>query len=167
MHPASQAREEGARVLLGCFEAAGRVVAIDVAELREVVRWTPPTPLPGAPALVEGVIDLRGALVPVVDLGRALGGEPAVPGRRTRIAVAEVAGLVVGLVVDAAVEILAVEGSALGDPPPLARAPGGEATLAVVRRAQGPMVAVLALEVVLEGLHRAALGRAGAEGAGR
>jgi len=165
MQPASQAREPGERVLLGCFEAGGRVVAIDVAALREVVRWTLPTPLPGAPALVEGVIDLRGTLVPVVDLGRALGGERATPGRSTRIAVAEVEGLVVGLVVDAAVEILAVEGSALGVPPLLAREGGCETTRAVLRRAHGPLVAVLALEVVLEGLTRAALACAGAEGA--
>ena len=165
MQGASPARQEGARVLLGCFEAAGRVVAIDVASLREVVRFVSPTPLPGAPALVEGVIELRGALVPVVDLGRALGGERAVPARRTRIAVAEVEGLVVGLVVDAAVEILAVEAEALGDPPPLAREAGCEATRAVVRRGHGALVAVLALEAVLESVYRAALARAGAEGA--
>ena len=149
------ARSE-ARGLLGCFEVAGRVVAIDVAQLREIVRYAEPTALPGAPEEVEGVIDLRGALVPVVDLGRALGLERARPGRRTRIAVAEVEGLVVGLVVDAALEILAAPAASLGDPPPLA---GGAATRAVVRRASGPMVAVLALEVVLEGVLRAALAR--------
>jgi len=163
MQPASDQTPAGERVLLGCFEVGGRTLAIDVAQLREVVRFREPTPLPGAPEPVEGVIDLRGALVPVVDLGRVLGGERVRPGRRTRIAVAEVEGLVVGLVVDAALEILSVPGSALGDAPPLAREAGCEATRAVVRRASGPMLPVLALEVVLEGLYRAALPRAGAE----
>jgi purine-binding chemotaxis protein CheW len=158
--PSAQPRAE-ARVLLGCFEIAGRVVAIDVAHLREVVRYEPPTLLPGAPALIEGVIDLRGVLVPVVDLGRALGGERLRPARRTRIAVAEVDGLVVGLVVDAAVEILAVDGSALGDPPQLAVQAGCEASRAVLRRQQGAPIAVLALEVVLERLYRSALAQAG------
>jgi purine-binding chemotaxis protein CheW len=158
--PSPQPQAE-ARVLLGCFEIAGRVVAIEVAHLREVVRYAPPTLLPGAPALIEGVIDLRGVLVPVVDLGRALGGERLRPARRTRIAVAEVDGLVVGLVVDAAVEILAVDGSALGDPPQLAVQAGCEATRAVLRRPRGAPIAVLALEVVLEGLYRSALAQAG------
>jgi purine-binding chemotaxis protein CheW len=162
--PSLQLRGE-ARVLLGCFEIAGRVVAIDVAHLREVVRYVAPTSLPGAPALIEGVIDLRGVLVPVVDLGRALGGERLRPARRTRIAVAEVDGLVVGLVVDAAVEILAVDGTALGDPPPLAVQAGCEVTRAVVRRSRRAPIAVLALEVVLEGLYRSALA-AGAEQGG-
>jgi len=162
--PSPQPRAE-ARVLLGCFEIAGRVVAIDVAQLREVVRYAPPTRLPGAPALIEGVIDLRGVLVPVVDLGRALGGERLRPERRTRIAVAEVDGLVVGLVVDAAVEILAVDGSALGDPPPLAVRAGCEATRAVVRRPRGAPIVVLALEVVLEGLYRSAFAAGADEGA--
>ena len=163
MHSPSPQPRASARVLLGCVEVAGRVVAIDVAQLREVLRWAPPTELPGAPALIEGVIDLRGVLVPVVDLGRALGGERLRPGRRTRIAVAEVDGLVVGLVVDAAVEILAVDGSSIGGPPPLAMQAGCEATRAVVRRPGAAPIAVLALEVVLEGLTRSALAQA-AEG---
>ena len=96
-------------VTLGCFEVGGHTYAIDVAQVREVVRWQSVTPLPNAPALIEGVIDLRGAVVPVVDLGRALGGAPVAPGLRTRIAVTEVDGLVMGLAVDAAVEVLSVD----------------------------------------------------------
>ncbi len=60
------------QVTLGCFEVGGRVYALDVTYIREVVRWQRVTPLPKAPVLIEGVIDLRGAVVPVVDLGRAL-----------------------------------------------------------------------------------------------
>ena len=52
------------QVTLGCFEVSGRTYAVDVTYVREVVRWQPVTPLPKAPALIEGVIDLRGAVVP-------------------------------------------------------------------------------------------------------
>ena len=153
-----------ARVLLGCFEVGGCTVAIDVAQLREIVRHVPPTPLPGAPALIEGVIDLRGRLVPVVDLGRALGAAPLRPGRRSRIAIAELDGLLIGLAVDAALEILAVPASALDDPPALAMNSGCEATRAVVRRPDAPPIAMLSLEHVLESLYRAALARGREEG---
>ena len=59
-------------VTLGCFEVGGRLIAIDVANVREVVRWQPVTPLPKSPTLIDGVVDLRDTLVPVVDLGQAL-----------------------------------------------------------------------------------------------
>jgi purine-binding chemotaxis protein CheW len=154
---------DGSRVLLGCFEVGGRPVAIDVAQLREVVRFEPATPLPGAPRMIEGVIDLRGTLVPVVDLGRLLGGEGLRAGPRSRIAIAEVDGLAIGLAVDAAVEILSVDAGSLGDPPALAVQSGCEATRAVVRRPGGQPIAVLALEHVIETIYRSAL--TGAEAA--
>ncbi len=141
-------------VLLGCFEVAGLSVAIDVAQLREVVRYQPATPLPGSPASIEGVIELRGALVPVVDLGRLLGGQGLRAGPRSRIAVAEVGGMVLGLAVDAAIGIVAAPRGALGDPPPLAVGRDGAATRAVVRRSGEPPIAVLCLEHVVESLRR-------------
>ena len=86
----------GNRITLACFELAGDVYALDVAQLREVVRWQPVTPLPRAPALIEGVVDLRGAIVPVVDLARVLRGIPVQTGPRARIAIVEIDGLVGG-----------------------------------------------------------------------
>jgi purine-binding chemotaxis protein CheW len=163
MQAHSSRQHDGSRVLLGCFEVAGRPIAIDVAQLREVVRFEPATPLPGAPRMIEGVIDLRGALVPVVDLGRLLGGEKLRAGPRSRIAIAEVDGLAIGLAVDAAVEVLSIDAEALGDPPALAVQSGCEATRAVVRRPGAQPIAVLSLEHVIETLYRSAL--AGAEGA--
>ncbi len=144
-------------VTLGCFEVGGHTYAIEVAQVREVVRWQAPTPLPNAPALIEGVIDLRGAVVPVVDLGRALGGAPVTPGSRTRIAVTEVDGLVMGLVVAAAVEVLSVDVAHLDDPPMLATQTGYDMTRAVVRRAGAEPILVLSLEHVLETVYRSAL----------
>jgi purine-binding chemotaxis protein CheW len=145
------------QVTLGCFEVGGRAFAIDVAQVREVVRWQPVTPLPNAPALIEGVIDLRGAVVPVVDLGRALGGAAVAPGVRTRIAIAEVDGLVMGLAVDAATEVISVDVASLDDPPALAVQAGYDVTRAVVRRSGAEPILVLALEQVLESVYRSAL----------
>ncbi len=148
---------------LGCFEVRGRVYAVDVAHLREVVRWQPVTPLPRAPELIEGVIELRDAIVPVVDLGRALLGEPVEPTPRARVVVAEVDGLVLGLAVDAAIEILAGEPRALEDPPALATPAGYEATRAVARRPGAGPILLLSLEDLLARIYRSAAdtGRAG------
>jgi purine-binding chemotaxis protein CheW len=145
------------RLTLASFEAAGRCYALDVAQLREIVRWRPPTPLPGAPGLIEGVIDLRGTLVPVIDLAGALGVQGRGAGARSRIAVAEIDGLVVGLAVDAALEVLSVEAGALGDPPALATQAGYALARAVVRRPGAEPVPLLSLEHVLERVYRSSL----------
>lgn len=145
------------RVVLACFEVREGIYALDVGCVREVVRWQPVTPLPKAPALIDGVIDLRGGVIPVIDLGRALYGERSEPGTRTRIVVAEVEGLVVGLVVDAATDVLPVDVTALDDPPALAAQAGYDATRAVVRRPDAAPILVLSLEHVLESVYRSAL----------
>jgi purine-binding chemotaxis protein CheW len=144
-------------VTLGCFEVGGRLIAIDVANVREVVRWQPVTPLPKSPALIDGVIDLRGTLVPVVDLARALDESKVEPTTGTRIVVAETDGLVVGLTVDSAVEVLQVSATSMEDPPPLATHAGYDAARAVVRRADSEPIVVLSLESLLEAVYRSVL----------
>jgi purine-binding chemotaxis protein CheW len=58
------------------FEVGGRRFGLPAADLREIVRAVSVTPLPGGPAAVEGVINVRGSVVPVIDLRRALGLPP-------------------------------------------------------------------------------------------
>ena len=92
------------RIELACLEVRGQVYGVDVQQVREIVRAQALTPLPRAPELVEGVIDLRGVIVPVVDLGRALGGAPIADSAASRIAIVEVDGMAFGLRADAEVE---------------------------------------------------------------
>jgi len=146
------------RVELACFEVGGQLFAIDVQQIREIVRSQRVTPLPKAPGLIEGVIDLRGAIVPVVDLGRALLGQPGSDGARARIAIVEVEGLVFGLRVDAAAEVLAVAGRDVEGPPALVAQAGYDAVRAVVRREGAVPALVLSLEHLLESVYRSALG---------
>ena len=147
------AAETEYRVTLGCFEVGGRAYGVDVAHVREVVRWRAVTPLPGAPVLVEGVIDLRGSVIPVVDLSRALGGAPISRSPRARILIAQIGELVVGLVVEAAIGVLPVTGSDLGRDPAPVSASGRGMTAAVVRRSEGEPLVVLSLEHLLELVH--------------
>ena len=142
---------------LACFEVKGRVYAIDVAHVREIVRSQEITPLPKAPALIEGVIDLRGAVVPVIDLSRALGGAPCEITGKSRIAVLDVDELVVGLLVEEAADVLSLDASGLEDPPSLATQAGYEAVRAVVRRPQARPVLVLSVEHILESVYRSEL----------
>jgi purine-binding chemotaxis protein CheW len=141
---------------LACFETRGRVYGIDVLQIREIVRCQEVTPLPRAPELIEGVIDLRGVVIPVVDLGHALCRERADQGPESRIAILEVDGMVLGLRVDAAVDVISVEARDVDDPPALATQAGYDTVSAVVRRADAPPVLVLSLDHLLESIYHSA-----------
>ncbi|MEN8183186.1 MAG: chemotaxis protein CheW [Myxococcota bacterium] len=145
---------------LACLELDGQLYGIDVLHVREIVREQQITPLPRAPELIEGIIDLRGAIVPVVDLGRALGGGSGRGGERERIAILEVDGLCFGLRVQHAVDVLSLPADAVDAAPELATQAGYEAVHAVVRRETGPPVLVLSVEHLLESVVRSAGRRA-------
>jgi purine-binding chemotaxis protein CheW len=144
------------RIELACFELAGTLYAVDVTHVLEIVRCPPLVRLPFAPRLIEGVIDLRGVVLPIVDLGRALGGAPACDPSLSRIAVLRVDDLVFGLSVPAAVDVLALPASHVEGVPRLAAQAGYEAVRAVVRRPGEPPVLVLSLEALLERVYRSA-----------
>lgn len=145
------------RVDLACFLLQGNVYAMDVAHVREIVHCQEVTSLPKAPELIEGVIDLRGAVVPVVDLGRVLEGEPVKETPRARIVVVEVEGLVFGTRVEAATQVLSVESLRLEEPPALATHSGYDAVRAVLRRPDEVPILVLSMDHVLEAIYRSAL----------
>lgn len=142
---------------LACVEVSGDVYALDVSQIREVVRWQPIRTLPKAPPLISGVVDLRGRVVPVIDVGRALGREVVRETSRARIAIAEVDGLVVGLAVDAALSVFLAAPEDLQDPPALATQAGYDAARGVVRSPSGEAILVLSLETLVESVYRSAL----------
>jgi purine-binding chemotaxis protein CheW len=148
---------------LACVEVRGRLYGLEVAHIREIVRSQEVTPLPKAPALIEGVIDLRGAVIPVIDLSRALHEEVVSEGPTTRIVVLEVDGMAIGLRVEAAVDVLSVDAASVEAPPALATQAGYDAVRAVIRRPEGSPVLVLSLEHLLEGVYRSARADEGGE----
>jgi purine-binding chemotaxis protein CheW len=65
--------------------------AVEILRVREVIEWKPPTRVPGMPACIRGVIDLRGAVVPVIDLAVKFGGAECAPSKWTCIVILELA----------------------------------------------------------------------------
>ncbi len=142
---------------LACFEVSGNVYAIEVSQIREIVRWVEPTCLPKAPALIEGVVDLRDSLIPVVDLGRALGGEEVKDNASARIVIVEVDDMVIGLRVDSANEVMVTNVQSLETAPALATHSGYDVIRGAIRRPGAAPVMVLSLEDILETVYRSAI----------
>lgn len=147
------------QVNLACFEVMDRHYALDVSQVKEIVRFQEITPLPMAPDLIEGVIDLREVVIPVIDLARLLHGGRTEATNQARIVILDVDGMILGLCVGAATDVLSLDASAMGDIPDLASQAGYEAVRHVVRRPNAAPVMVLSLEHLLENVYRSALGR--------
>ena len=87
------------------FRVGSEEYGLPIVNVSSIIRYETVTPVPRAPASVQGVIDLRGRVVPVVDLGKRLFGTTLDPTPRARIIVTETAAGAVGLAVDAASEV--------------------------------------------------------------
>lgn len=90
------------------FRIGDQEFTVNIMNVREIRGWTTATPMPHTPSYVKGVINLRGAVLPIVDLSARLGMKAAVPTPRHVIIVAQVGQKIVGLLVDAVSDILTV-----------------------------------------------------------
>ena len=90
------------------FQLAREVYGLDIHWVREIITLQEITRVPGAPEFVEGVINLRGHVIPVIDLRKRFGLEASADPRRTRIVVVDVPPHTLGLVVDAVTEVLRI-----------------------------------------------------------
>jgi purine-binding chemotaxis protein CheW len=106
-------------VQLCTFRIGGEDYAVDVMRVRQIIHPLPITPVPRAPASVEGVVRLRGEVIPVLDVRRRLGLPPSPPTRRTRFLVVNVARRRIGLVVDEVREVLRIPRDEIRPAPPL------------------------------------------------
>jgi purine-binding chemotaxis protein CheW len=90
--------------------------AIELLRVQEVVRLSPIMAMRGAPAAVLGIMNLRGRVVPVFDLGRWLGAGEAAPGDRARVVVVERDDELIGLLVSAVDDVVTLDGSGIERP---------------------------------------------------
>lgn len=126
----------------------GQEFCIDIMNVREIRSWTPATPMPHAPDYVRGVINLRGAVLPVIDLSSRLGFTAAEPTARHAIIVIQVRDQTLGLLVESVSDILTVGAGAIQPPPEV----GAETVSRYVRgllALEGRMLTLVATDDVL------------------
>ncbi len=103
------------------FTLSGETYAVDSRAVREIIQYSQMTTVPLMPDFVRGVINLRGQVVPVIDLQARLGGQITEFGNKTCIVIFDVERdgerVELGLMVDAVSEVVAVPGNAIEPPP--------------------------------------------------
>lgn len=90
------------------FRIGEETFGVRISSVREIVRVPEITAVPNAPDYIEGVINLRGKIIPVMDLRKRFGIKNVEPNKKNRILVVELESKVVGLIVNSASEVLKI-----------------------------------------------------------
>jgi purine-binding chemotaxis protein CheW len=136
-------------LMLMAFRVGAQEFCIDIMTVRELRGWTPATAIPHAPAFVSGVINLRGAVLPIVDLARRLGLAESAPSARHVVIVAQIGSQTIGLLVDAVSDILTVDDTLIQATPDVAVSEQIRMFVEGLLPVEGRMISLLNLDRVL------------------
>ena len=146
------------------FDLSNESYAVNIGLVHEIIRMQHITEVPRAPAYVEGVINLRGKVIPVVDLRKRFGLPESERGPSSRIVVVDVGEHTVGIVVDGVSEVLRISQSTVEPPSPLVTTLES-GFLRGIAKLEDRLVILLALEKVLGSSDQAAIGHVVGNGA--
>jgi len=133
---------------LVAFFLQGEEFAVDIQRVREVLKLPPITPLPQSLDFIEGVINLRGEVIPVVDLRKRFRLADASKSDKARIIIVEIEEGLVGLIVDSVTEVLHLIPSAI-EPPPRRLAGTRSEFISGVGKLGDRLIIILHLEKIL------------------
>jgi purine-binding chemotaxis protein CheW len=105
-------------VQLVIFKLANEDYGVPISKVQEINRMVMVTKLPQTPDFMEGIINLRGRIIPVVDLRKRFGFNSQEYQDTTRIIVVDISGQTVGIIVDAVHEVVKLAGDSIELPPP-------------------------------------------------
>ena len=148
------------------FQVGRETYGVPITSLHEIVRVPEITAVPDAPEYMEGVINLRGKIVSVIDLRKRFGEKQAAANRRNRILVVEHNSRLSGLIVDSASEVLKIPTTEI-EPPPAVFQEGGLNCVTGLAKCNGRLIVLLDMNKLLsQGVAGAKNGSSEAKGAG-
>lgn len=106
-------------IQLVSFILGGEEYGVEVLRVREIIRMPAITKMPNAPDYAEGIINLRGKVIPVISMRKRFGLDGCENDTHTRIMVMDVAGALTGFIVDAVSEVIRIHSSEIQPPPPI------------------------------------------------
>ncbi|HMI50680.1 MAG TPA: chemotaxis protein CheW [Candidatus Saccharimonadales bacterium] len=130
------------------FRIGNEMYGVRIGSVREIVRVPEITSVPSAPDMIEGVINLRGKIIPVMDLRKRFGLTEIVQDKRNRILVVELDGKLIGLIVNAASEVLKIPPSDI-EAPGSVFAEGESSYVTGVGKLKGRLVILLDINKLL------------------
>lgn len=140
------------------FRLANEYYGVDIGAVNTIIRMQEITDIPQTPDFVEGVINLRGSIIPVIDLSKRFGLPACEATKASRIVVVESDGQMIGMVVDAVAETLRLPADAIEPPSPVIASVDAE-YLRGVGKQDNRLVILLDLDKVLTSKEKDTLSR--------
>ena len=131
------------------FNIGQEEFGLGIQSIQEINRMVEITRVPNSPEFVSGVINLRGKVIPIINLRKRFGFPPKENDRNTRIMVVELGGMVVGFIVDSVSEVLRIPKN-ITEPPPSIVAGIGSEYITAVAKLENRLLILLDLERVLK-----------------
>lgn len=144
----SDEKEQRHEVQLACFKVGMELYALDIMKIKEIIRPQKLTAIPKAPSFIEGVINLRGAVIPVADMRKRFDQPISKENRKNRIVVCSLAGRIIGLLVDEVTEVKRFSRQEIAPAPQFIKGPNADYFLGVARR-DDDLIMLIDLEKVL------------------
>jgi purine-binding chemotaxis protein CheW len=131
------------------FNIGQEEFGLSIQSIQEINRLVEITRVPNAPEFVSGVINLRGKVIPIINLRKRFGFPPKESDKNTRIIVVELGEMVVGFIVDSVSEVLRIPKNITEPPPPIVAGIGSEYITAVAKL-ENRLLILLDLERILK-----------------
>jgi purine-binding chemotaxis protein CheW len=130
-------------IQLVSFELDGEEYGIDVLTVREIIRMPSITKMPNTPDYLDGIINLRGTVVPIISLRKRFSLMDREHDRQSRILVMEVGDSLTGFIVDAVAEVIRISSSEIQPPPSIAQgSTAQECITGVINHAERLLIAL-------------------------
>jgi len=136
-------------IQLVTFSIGEEEFGVDILRVQEIIRTMEITKVPRAPEFVNGVINLRGKVIPIIDMRRRFGLEFKEHNKDTRIIVIEVNFIIVGFVVDAVSEVLRIPANTVEPPPSVVMGVDSEYIISGVGKLDDRLLILLDLDQLL------------------
>ncbi|MDX8348587.1 chemotaxis protein CheW [Cognatiyoonia sp. IB215446] len=131
------------------LRAGGQGYCVEITSIREIRRWRTVTSLPNSDKSILGVMNLRGAVIPIIDLAARLGLQITEVGPRSVVVVVAVGNRVIGLLVEAVSEILSIVADEI-QPNPTQGHDGNDGQVVGLVSVEEEMLKILALDTIVD-----------------
>lgn len=131
------------------FSLNNEEYAVDILNVQEINRITEITEVPNSPHYIEGVINLRGKVIPVLNLRKKFGFQESPLDNTSRIIIMEVNGITCGMIVDSVSEVLRIPSSIIEPPPPMSSANNSQ-FIKGLAKIENRLIILLNIEKIIE-----------------
>jgi purine-binding chemotaxis protein CheW len=140
------------------FKLAGQKYAVDILKVQEINNIKEITAIPNAPSFLEGAINLRGKVIPVLNLGKKFSFEQTAINDLAKIVIMDIRGVIMGIIVDSVSDVLRIPRDLVEPPPPVSSNVSTKFIAGIAKLDEG-LVILLDMDKLLdEGEHQAVFG---------